>query len=88
MHGEIEFAESRHQEYLTDESGMQGKADSISFPRNEDEVCTIVTSLRERDVSFTIQGARTGLCGGAVPQGGHILNMSRMKDVIDVVHDP
>ncbi len=36
---------------------------------------------------MTVQGARTGIVGGAVPEGGHILNLSRMKNIGEVRRD-
>jgi D-lactate dehydrogenase (cytochrome) len=38
-------------------------------------------------VAVTTQGGRTGITGGAVPEGGHILNLSRMKQVVGLRHD-
>ncbi|UQZ90094.1 hypothetical protein C4J81_13130 [Deltaproteobacteria bacterium Smac51] len=64
--------------YLHDESRLTGEARSISFPETEPEAIEIVRSCYERQVPITVQGSRTGLCGGAVPCGGHILNLSRM----------
>ncbi|MBN2352031.1 MAG: FAD-binding oxidoreductase [Spirochaetales bacterium] len=68
-------------EYLTDESRYQGRADSLSFPETEAELVETVGRLAASAVPFTVQGARTGITGGAVPEGGHILNLSRMKRI-------
>jgi D-lactate dehydrogenase (cytochrome) len=68
-----------HKEYLFDESRMQGKAESISFPTSESEVISIVKSCKE---NITIQGAQTGLSGGAVPMGGHVMNVSKMDRIL------
>ncbi|MGQ9662208.1 MAG: FAD-binding oxidoreductase, partial [Kiritimatiellia bacterium] len=38
-------------------------------------------ALRQK-MPVTIQGGRTGINGGAVPQGGHILNLSRMNRIL------
>jgi D-lactate dehydrogenase (cytochrome) len=65
------------QEYLHDESRSSGQADSISFPRNESEIRSILQELHARGTRITIQGARTGLTAAAVPNGGHILNLMR-----------
>lgn len=71
-------------EYLHDESRSVGSADSISFPADEDEIRSVLRALRTRpDGSaaapppVTVQGARTGLAAGAVPGGGHVMNLSR-----------
>ena len=64
-------------DYLRDESRKSGRADSISFVASEDDIRAVLSSQR----SVTTQGARTGITGGAVPNGGHILNLSRMSRV-------
>ena len=69
-------------DYLHDESRKTGRADSISFPRNEGELRQILALMNERGVPVTVQGGRTGLAAGAVPQGGHIINLSRMDQVL------
>ena len=68
-------------DYLRDESRAVGHADSISFPKNESEVAELIKSLYAQGIPITVQGARTGLAAGAVPHGGHILNLSRMDQV-------
>lgn len=69
-------------EYLRDESRRSGSADSISFPRDEDELRAILSSLHAARNRVTVQGGRTGLAAGCVPEGGHILNLSRMDRVL------
>lgn len=71
--------------YLRDESSMVGKAEKICFPQGIEELQAALESLGGECV--TVQGARTGLCGGAVPDGGSILNMSKMKAVKEFVFD-
>jgi D-lactate dehydrogenase (cytochrome) len=72
------------QGFLQDESKCQGWAESISFPQSEAEIQAIVTACEENQMPLTIQGNRTGLCGGAVPQGGHILNLTKMNRIIEI----
>jgi D-lactate dehydrogenase (cytochrome) len=36
---------------------------------------------------ITIQGARTGIAGGAVPKGGHLINLQRMNKILGLSHD-
>lgn len=71
-------------EYLRDESRTVGTAESISFPRTENEVSDILRSLHRQGTPVTVQGARTGLAAAAVPFGGHILNLSRMDRVLSL----
>jgi len=73
--------DDRYTDYLTDESGLQGTADSISFPSSEDEIVGIIKTMAARHTPITIQGGKTGILGGSVPSGGHLMNLSRFKDV-------
>lgn len=74
--------EERYAEYLQDESNWKGNADSISFPKNEEEVCTLLARMRQENCTITVQGGRTGIVGAAVPDGGHIMNLSHMNRVL------
>ncbi|KAF0196280.1 MAG: D-lactate dehydrogenase (cytochrome) [Bacillota bacterium] len=74
-----------YQDYLRDESRSTGQAESIFFPVTAEEVRTVL--LRAGKTSVTIQGARTGLSAGAVPQGGHILNLSKMNKITGLRYD-
>lgn len=69
-----EYADYRH-----DESRSQGEAESISFPETEAEVRAVLRGLHPAGTPVTVQGARTGLAAGAVPHGGHVMNLSRMN---------
>lgn len=71
----------QYEEYLTDESKFTGYADSISFPESSQEVAQILKQLHKEGITVTVQGGKTGVTGGAVPEGGHILNLSRMNKV-------
>lgn len=73
----------QYEEYLTDESKFTGKADSISFPENEEEIQEVLKELRKEKIPVTIQGGKTGITGGSVPMGGNIMNLSRMNRVTD-----
>lgn len=70
------------EDYLRDESRLAGEADSISFPRSEEEVREVLRGTAGGPV--TVQGGRTGITGGAVPQGGHVLNLSRMDRLLEL----
>lgn len=86
-HHLIQNFESAHEGYLRDESRRAGKADSISFPARESDVKDVLAAIRERGGSITIQGARTGLVAGAVPEGGHVLNLERMNRIAGLRRD-
>ncbi len=74
-------------EYLRDESRLHGRAETISFPGNEEEVRQVLYRLSASGTMVTVQGARTGISGGAVPLRGHILNLSRMDRMLGLSKD-
>ncbi len=74
--------DDRFRDYLTDESRHQGKAESISFPESEADIQALVRELNRQGSAVTIQGGRTGIAGGSVPEGGHVMNLSRMNRVV------
>lgn len=73
-----------YEDYLRDESRSVGRAESISCPTSEAEVVEVVNAIRSRGGGLTTQGARTGITAGAVPNGGHLLNLSRMNKIGEV----
>jgi D-lactate dehydrogenase (cytochrome) len=70
-----------YSDYLRDESRRTGRAEAIAFPATEAELCEALREARARGLAVTIQGARTGIAAGAVPEGGAILNLSRLNRV-------
>lgn len=74
-------------DFLRDESRRTGTAESVSFPTTEAEVIEVVKQVQAQGGTITTQGARTGIVAGAVPQGGHILNLSRMNAIGEVHRD-
>ncbi len=77
----IQPLDERYQTYLHDESRLSGEAQSISFPESEAEIAAIVAEMRAASTPVTVQGGRTGLTGGAVPLGGHVMNLARMNRI-------
>lgn len=89
---------SDFEEYVRDESRTAGEADTISFPTSEDEVRQTLRELHGDGtvhadgtpggaVPVTVQGGRTGLAAGAVPHGGHVMNLSRMNAFLGLRRD-
>lgn len=72
----------------SDESGLVGNAKGVAFPRSTKEVQSAMAAAWTAGEHVTVQGARTGLCAGAVPDGGLILNLSRMMDILDFSYRP
>ncbi len=87
MTGLILPLEDRYADYLTDESGIMGKADTISFPETEAQVQQIIKTLAGQKIPITVQGSRTGFSGFAVPACGHIMNLSAMKGITGLSRD-
>ncbi len=79
--------DERHGEFIRDESGLAGRAEGIFFPRCQEDIAAAADWASRRGLGLTIQGARTGLAGGAVPEGGVILNLSRLNGIGPVVRD-
>lgn len=79
---QITKMEEKYAEYLRDESKMKGNASWIVFPEREEEVRACLRELYERKIPVTVQGSLTGICGGAVPMSGCIMNLSRMDHVL------
>jgi D-lactate dehydrogenase (cytochrome) len=88
FHQLIKPISSEYADYLRDESRTAGTADSISFPENESDLAAILKVCHQTGTRVTVQGARTGLTAAAVPDGGHILNLSRMNRVRGMRQDP
>jgi len=78
---------SEFDEYRKDESRSVGQAESISFPENEEDVCHILKQLYKDKIPITLQGGRTGLAAAAVPGGGHVMNLSKMNQILGLRQD-
>lgn len=68
-------------DYLHDESRLVGRADSVSTPDTAEEAAEQLRELVRGKTRITIQGARTGICGAAVPQDGHVMSMARLNRI-------
>jgi D-lactate dehydrogenase (cytochrome) len=77
--GFIAAVSSGHHDYLHDESRLSGYADCIAFPENTDQALAAIRYAADKGLALTIQGSRTGIAGGAVPQSGLILSTEKMN---------
>lgn len=68
-------------DYLSDESRYSGKADGIIWPQSTAEISHFLSQTGGQTTKITIQGARTGITAGAVPEGGIVINLSRMNRI-------
>ena len=66
--------------YLTDESRFPGgKADNMIFAYSEKQVIDTLKQAFDSSTSVTVSAGRTGIVGGAVPQGGILLSLEGMN---------
>ncbi|KXK56713.1 MAG: FAD-binding oxidoreductase [Chlorobi bacterium] len=57
--------------FLRDASNLAGgMAEAVWFPQHEEEVVEVLKAANQQGKRVTVSGGRTGLVGGAVPQGG------------------
>jgi D-lactate dehydrogenase (cytochrome) len=85
--GIIKSITENEADYLRDESRLVGKAEYICFAREECDIHSAIAFCRGKGVPFTIQGSRTGITGGCVPEEGLVLNMEKMNKVIGIRQD-
>ena len=68
--------------FLADESRRTGKAQEICFPQSADEIVQLLQE--DPRAKVTLQGGRTGVTAGAVSEGGIVINLSNMSQVISL----
>lgn len=68
----------------TEARGLKGRADAVVLPRTTSQVARVVEWCYRHDVPITPRGGGSGLAGGAVPDGGVILAMERLRQVRSV----
>ncbi len=71
-------------DFLRDESRACGTAEAIAFPRNFAELASDLREAAEHGSPVTVQGARTGIAAGAVPDGGVVVSLAHMDRVFGV----
>lgn len=64
-----------------DESRYTGCFETIVFPTTIIELTEAVLHFSKRSEPFTIQGARTGISGSAVPHGGHVISTEKLNRI-------
>lgn len=79
--------EQEYPDYLRDESRRRGRADGLCFARTEEEIRQVL-ALCPPMMPLTTQGSRTGVAGGAVPEGGYVVNLSRMNRMTALRYEP
>lgn len=67
---------------LSDESRMTGLCTDCFVPETVEALCARVLEQWEKGEPVTLQGALTGVCGAAVPQGGCIVSTEKLKNIL------
>lgn len=71
-----------YESYCRDESRLGGTAREIAFPENARQLAEVLAAAAKEKLKVTVQGARTGLAGGAVPEGGLIISTQNMNAIL------
>lgn len=67
--------------YVVDASGFKGWVDIVFVPANEAEVLDIVRRAAQESTPLTVIGARSGLTGGSVAQGGWAISLEKFNRI-------
>jgi glycolate oxidase subunit GlcD len=73
--------EARYLQDATESRGLRGRADVLVLPGSAEEVAAVLAWCYEREVPLTPRGGGTGFAGGAVPAGGVLMSMERLRRV-------
>ncbi len=72
-------------DYLMDESRLPGgHTHTLIFAHSEKQVVDTLKQAYSSDIPVTISAGRTGIVGGAVPQGGLLLSLESMNRFLGV----
>ena len=83
-----EVVKSRYVSYLSDESGLgPGHAETVFFPTTEKQVSDFLREMSAHRIPVTVSGGRTGIVGGAVPEGGALLCLDMMNRIVGICRD-
>jgi D-lactate dehydrogenase (cytochrome) len=72
------------QNYLSDASNYQGRAEAVYLPENEQELIELVKKCNTDSIRITVSGNGTGLTGSRVPEGGVVISTEKMNKVIEL----
>lgn len=69
-------------DFLHDESRRTGSADCLAIPASLQELKQAMAWAAARKLAVTVQGSRTGIAGGGVPDGGLVVSLRRMDRLL------
>jgi FAD/FMN-containing dehydrogenase len=61
--------------------GLKGRADAVALPSTAEQVAQVVDWCYRHELPITPRGGGSGLAGGAVPDGGVVLSLERLRRV-------
>ncbi|MCX6169251.1 MAG: FAD-binding oxidoreductase [Ignavibacteriales bacterium] len=70
------------QNYLSDASNYKGFADSVYIPESEEEIVQLLKKFNKNKTKVTVTGNGTGLTGARVPEGGVVISLEKMNQVL------
>lgn len=80
----IKTSEGELLNYLRDESNLSGNCEKVFIPENESEIVTAINEAVRDNKPLTISGAGTGIVGGRVPEGGYVISMEKLNNIIEI----
>ncbi|OCF98630.1 2-hydroxy-acid oxidase [Gilliamella sp. wkB195] len=81
----IVLADAIPQSYLTDGLKLKyGQADILVYPKTTEEVADVVKFANANNLNITTRGAGTNLVGSTIPNGGIILDLSLMNEIVEL----
>ncbi len=84
----VSDVQSQLESYLSDESGLgPGQAQIVFIPVTEKQLADFLREMNSRKLPVTISGGRTGIVGGAVPKGGALVSLDKMKSIVGIRWD-
>ena len=77
------------EQFAKDKSHCEGVMPDLAVRvKSEEEIVSVLKLASAHEVPVVARGAGTGKAGGAIPvQGGVVLDMTRMDDIVEVDHD-
>lgn len=70
--------------YLTDASNVHGSAEGLFRPTSTAEVAAILRDASAHRIPVTVTAGRTSTTAGAVPDGGWLLSMEALDQVVSI----
>jgi glycolate oxidase subunit GlcD len=66
----------------TESRNVSGRADAVALPGDASQVADVVAWCYAHDIPLVPRGGGTGFTGGAVPDGGVVLSLERLREPV------